>query len=189
MARIVLSTFGSLGDLHPMIALALGLRERGHEPVFATAEYYRPKIEELGFELRALRPHMTPDDPELAALVMDAKKGPENVLRGIIFPALRDTFEDLRRAAEGADFLIAGELIYGAPVLGELTGLPWANALLAPISFFSEYDPPVPPPFPGLAKLLGKARWIDRSIVRFGRFATRSWGQPVHDLRRELGLP
>ncbi|HWN44681.1 MAG TPA: glycosyltransferase, partial [Thermoanaerobaculia bacterium] len=53
--RIVLSTFGSLGDLHPFIAVGLGLRERGHEVVFATSDYYRAKIEGLGLELRALR--------------------------------------------------------------------------------------------------------------------------------------
>ena len=30
--RVVLLTFGSLGDLHPYIALALELRARGHRP-------------------------------------------------------------------------------------------------------------------------------------------------------------
>src|SRR5262249_34135684 len=42
--RIVLSAFGSLGDLHPYLAIALGLRDRGHEAVVATSEYYRHKI-------------------------------------------------------------------------------------------------------------------------------------------------
>jgi hypothetical protein len=39
--RIVLTTFGSLGDLHPYIAIALGLQARGHEAVIATSGYYR----------------------------------------------------------------------------------------------------------------------------------------------------
>jgi hypothetical protein len=34
--KIVLTTFGSLGDLHPYIALALGLQARGHETIIAT---------------------------------------------------------------------------------------------------------------------------------------------------------
>jgi hypothetical protein len=34
--RIVLATFGSLGDLHPFLALAIGLRERVYQPVIAT---------------------------------------------------------------------------------------------------------------------------------------------------------
>ena len=35
--RIVLTTFGSLGDLHPYIAVALGLQERGHEAIIASS--------------------------------------------------------------------------------------------------------------------------------------------------------
>jgi len=34
--RIILTTFGSLGDLFPYIAVALGLQARGHEAVIAT---------------------------------------------------------------------------------------------------------------------------------------------------------
>ena len=37
---------GSLGDLHPKIALGLGLKERGHEVLIATWEGYREKIEQ-----------------------------------------------------------------------------------------------------------------------------------------------
>jgi len=39
--RVVLTTFSSLGDLHPYIAVALGLQGRGHEAVIATSGYYR----------------------------------------------------------------------------------------------------------------------------------------------------
>ena len=36
MSKIVLTTIGSLGDLHPKIALGLDLRDRGHNVIFAT---------------------------------------------------------------------------------------------------------------------------------------------------------
>jgi UDP:flavonoid glycosyltransferase YjiC (YdhE family) len=39
--RIVLTTHGTLGDLHPYLALALALQKRGHQPVIATSEFYR----------------------------------------------------------------------------------------------------------------------------------------------------
>jgi hypothetical protein len=54
--RIVLPTFGSLGDLHPYLAVALGLQARGHDAVIATSGYYRQKIETLGIGFRAVRP-------------------------------------------------------------------------------------------------------------------------------------
>jgi hypothetical protein len=39
--RVVMATIGSLGDLHPYIALALEMRKRYVEPVIATSNAYR----------------------------------------------------------------------------------------------------------------------------------------------------
>lgn len=41
--KIVLATFGSLGDMHPMNALGIELRRRGHVVAFAAMEFYREK--------------------------------------------------------------------------------------------------------------------------------------------------
>jgi hypothetical protein len=48
--KIVLATFGTLGDLHPFIAVALQLRKRGHRPVIASWPDYREKVEAEGIE-------------------------------------------------------------------------------------------------------------------------------------------
>src|SRR4051812_44086659 len=112
MAKIIICTFGSLGDVHPKIALALELRRRGHEVVFALMEAYREKIETLGFEIIPLRPNFSPDNRELVKEVMDAKKGVEKMLKDIILPNLRPMYEDLMEAVKGADLLITGEIIY-----------------------------------------------------------------------------
>ncbi len=57
--RVVLSTWGSFGDLHPYIALGLGLRSRGHEPVIATCEIYREKVQKEGLEFAILTDEIT----------------------------------------------------------------------------------------------------------------------------------
>ena len=49
------SRHGSLGDLHPYVAVALGLEARGHEAIVATGECYRKKIEALGIGFRPAR--------------------------------------------------------------------------------------------------------------------------------------
>ena len=46
--RIVLSNIGTFGDINPLIAMALELKRRGHTPVMALPDVYRPKIEPLG---------------------------------------------------------------------------------------------------------------------------------------------
>jgi hypothetical protein len=54
--RVVVTAFGSLGDLHPYLAIALGLKSRGHEAVLVTSACYRRKVEALGLGFRAMRP-------------------------------------------------------------------------------------------------------------------------------------
>ena len=72
--RVVLTTFGSLGDLHPYVAIALGLQARGHEVVLATGECYRRKIEALGLGFRPLRPDSDfVSDPDVMRRVMDLR--------------------------------------------------------------------------------------------------------------------
>src|SRR5918998_162157 len=68
MKKIVLSTFGSFGDIHPYVAVALELKRRGHRPVIATSEVYREKTDAAGLELHAVRPTLPGyDRPEEVA--------------------------------------------------------------------------------------------------------------------------
>ena len=46
--RIALVTFGSLGDLHPFIAVGRALQARGYEPVIATTAQYRENVAAAG---------------------------------------------------------------------------------------------------------------------------------------------
>src|SRR5260221_4688224 len=115
--QIVITTFGSLGDLHPYLALSLGLKARGHRVTIATSPYYRPKIESEGIGFHAVRPDLSPDNTELLKLVMDAKKGSEYVIREVIFPHLRDSYEDLSQAVIGADLLVTHPITYAGPLV------------------------------------------------------------------------
>lgn len=189
MSRIVLTTIGSLGDLHPMIAIALELRDRGHKIVFATIKDYQTKIESLGFEFCSIRPdHIAMDDPEILALMMDIQKGTERVIRDYLLANLRETYTDLMSASQNADFIVANEIVYAAPLVAETLKIQWAFCALAPGSFFSAYDPFVLPPFPALAKLRVLGPTVNRQVMNFAKFVTRNWGEPIHQLRQELGL-
>lgn len=188
--RIVLSTIGTYGDINPLVAVALELKRRGHTPVMALPNVYRAKIEPLGLAFHAVRPDIDPTNKTLIAMVYDVKKGTETGLREFLFPVLRQTYDDLLAAAtqpERADLLLLGELNYAGPLVAEITGIPWASYLLAPLSFFSAFDPPVLPPYPKLAKA-DKVAGMGRVMNRLARFTTRKWSEPIYALRRELGL-
>lgn len=190
--RIVFSTYGTFGDVNPLIALSLELKRRGHRPVLAVPEMFRPKIDPLGIEFAPVRPEQDPNDTRLIAMIYDIKHGTETGLRKFLFPALRESYADLLAAVQavgGADLLVTGELAYAGPIVAEKTGVPWASYVLAPFSFFSGYDPPVLPPYPTLAKIQGAVPELGHVVARFARFVTRKWPEPVYALRRELGLP
>lgn len=190
--RIVLSNIGTYGDIHPLIAIALELKRRGHVPVMALPAVYAPKIQPLGIEFRPIRPDIDPKNTILVEMVYDVKKGTERGLRDFLFPVLRQTYEDLLDAATQparADLLLLGELNYAGPIVAEATGIPWASYVLAPLSFFSAFDPPVLPPYPRLARADRAVPGMGRVIKRLARFVTRKWPAPIYELRRELGLP
>ena len=42
--RIVLSNIGTMGDINPLIAIALELKRRGHQPVMAVPAVYQSRI-------------------------------------------------------------------------------------------------------------------------------------------------
>ena len=189
--RIVLSNIGTFGDINPLIAIALELKRRGHQPVMAVPELYGPKIVPLGIEFHPVRPNLDPKNTLLAEMIYDVRKGTERGLREFLFPALRDTYDDLTAAATvpvRADLLLLGELNYAGPLVAEVTGIPWASYVLAPLSFFSAYDPPVLPMYPRLARADTTVPGMGHAIRRLARFVSRKWPQPVYDLRRELGL-
>ena len=190
MARILLTTFGSLGDLHPYIALALELNRRGHEAMIGTSATYAEKIRALGIEFRAIRPDK-PDHlavPEFMKQIMDLRKGPERVIREYMMPVLRETYADTLAAAADADLLVSHALAFATPLVAEVMKLPWASVVLAPMSFFSVYDPPVLPPALYLNVLRPFGPLVYRVLFLIARQSVRSWSRPVHDLRRELGL-
>ena len=190
--RIVLSNIGTLGDINPLIALALELKRRGHVPVMALPAVYKSRIEPLGLEFHAIRPDIDPTNNVLVEMVYDIKHGTEHGLRNFLFPSLRQTYDDLLDAATKpvrADLLLLGELNYAGPIVAEATGIPWASYVLAPLSFFSAFDPPVLPPYPKLAKADKKVPGFGRVIKRVARFVSRKWPEPIYELRRELRLP
>lgn len=189
--RIVITTFGSLGDLHPYIALALGLKDRGHRPVIASCGAYRAKIEALGIGFAPVRPDH-PDwkaEPELMKRIMDLRTGSEFVVREAIMPVLRDSYDDTVAATEGADLLVSHPLSFTTPIIAERRSLPWVSSLLSPLGFFSSYDPPVLPGVEFMAKLrfLGPTVW--RLLFRAAKLKCHSWTKPYRRLRAELGLP
>jgi len=190
MARIVLNTFGSLGDLHPYLAIALELQRRGHQPVVATHGLYRARIEALALEFAPVRPHGE-DWGQPAGLIreaMDAKRGSEVVLKKLVLPYLRESRDDLLTAARGADLLVDHALAFTSPLVAEALRLPRVSTSLQPLTLFSRHDPPVSLSTPWLASLrtLGPGVW--GILWWLARLSTQHYFKELNVIRREMGL-
>jgi MGT family glycosyltransferase len=191
--RIVLSTFGSFGDVHPYVAIALELKARGHRPVIATSEVYREKMDALSIEFCPVRPdlpsHDQPDEVgRLVEELMAASHGSEKVMQ-LLTPHVREIYDDLNAAVEGADLLVTHPLPLVGPIVAQQRKLRWVSTVLAPISLFSAYDPPVLPQLPALYQLLKLHPAIARGFYRLVRSRLEKMMAQVYFLRAELGLP
>jgi rhamnosyltransferase subunit B len=187
--HIVIATIGSLGDLHPCLALGRELAIRGHRVTIATTPYYRTKVEGCGLFFRAMRPDWDPTDARMIAACEDLKRGLEVLYREILLPGLKDTYEDLLAVATNADLLITGELVYASPLVAEKRGLPWVSLILSPWSFFSCIDPPFTPNLPALIHIRKASHGLYKAALSLGKLTTRHWSNPVRQLRRREGLP
>ncbi|HEX8558530.1 MAG TPA: glycosyltransferase [Pyrinomonadaceae bacterium] len=193
MKKIVISTFGSFGDVHPYVAIALELKRRGHRPVIATSEIYRDKTDALGLEIHPVPPDLPSyDRPEevarMVADLVDTKKGPERVFNQFINPHLRGMYDALHAATRDADLLLTHVLSLAAPPLAEKTGVRWVSSVLAPISLFSNYDPPLFPQMPWLYPLQRLHPSASRALMRVARWKLDQLAAPLYRLRAELGL-
>ena len=189
MARILITSFGSFGDVNPYIGLGLELRRRGHRVVLGMSSIYRSAIEDQGLEFHHVRPDVDPEDGALMGRIMDPARGTETIFAEILLPSLAASYDDLLAASDGADLVVTHPTSLAAPVVAEQRGLPWVSSVLAPMSFFSVSDPVVPPPAPWLHALLTRSRLASRGFVWLADRMTGRWGQPVRDRRRALGLP
>jgi len=189
--RIVFATFGSLGDLHPYLAVARELVSRGHRPLIATFEEYRGAVEAAGVEFSPMRPGMAGfgDKAAIMEKLIDPWRGPEFMVREMFMPHLRESYEDLARACSGADLLVTHPLTFAGPLLAQKKSLRWASSALSPMTMFSAIDPPL---FPAASWM----RWVRKLGVApyrwvFGipRAMVRRWEQPLRAFRAELGLP
>ena len=187
--RIVLNTFGSFGDVHPYMAIAMELQRRGHTPVIAAMEGYREKIGGAGLEFASVRPDIpTPKEQgtELVEKIMEPITGPRFLMEGLVFPAVRESYEDLLKAVAGADLLVTHPAAPAGPLVGRKTGMPWISTVLAPLSFISAYDPPVPPFWQWTRKLSALGPGVMGFLLNTMKNTYKA--KAVTEFRNELGL-
>ncbi len=191
MARIVLNTFGSLGDLHPYLAIAIELQRRGHSTIIATSEVYRSKIEAENIGFAQVRPDVGEllGNAALMDKIMHPRRGSEYLIRDYLLPQVENAYEDLNSACAGADLLVTHVAGYAGPIVAEIRKLPWVSIALQPAIFFSTYDPSVLAPAPWFRHFQNLGRWPFVALHALIKQHVKLWTGPIVRLRKKLGLP
>jgi rhamnosyltransferase subunit B len=147
-------------------------------------------MQTAGFEFFPVRPHIPPPQEQDQAVmdkIMNPKTGGGFLLNEMLFPFVRDGYEDLMQAIKGADLLLTHPITLAGPLVAQTTGIPWISSVLAPVSFFSAYDPPLPPFWPWMrhVQILGP-----RFVRAFFNQVKKLYKNEAYDqFRGELSLP
>ena len=169
-SRIVLATFGSLGDLHPYLSIAVALRGRGHRALLAVTDVHRGAVEAEGIEFRPLAPGAAAFGDERAAMrrALDPVAGPEFVIREVLMRtcAPPSTTWTRRATAPTCSSRIRSPSPRRWCERRRAAGLAWASVAISPSVLQSAHDPAVLAPAPWLRHLRPLGPAFHRLLLR-----------------------
>jgi vancomycin aglycone glucosyltransferase len=191
---VLLSTIGSRGDVQPLVALALQLRELGHEVRLCAPPDFRDWIDTFGIPFVPIGPEVR-STAKSSPPVARAKPSPEQ-MRQIAEATVATQFEVIPAAAEGCDLLVAGGALQIAlRSVAEQRGIPYVYASYCPISLPSSHH--APPAWRGDSPADGTAensklwaedaqRWNDSWGVALNSHRASTGMAPVADVRSHI---
>jgi UDP:flavonoid glycosyltransferase YjiC (YdhE family) len=177
---IVLAPVGSRGDVQPMLALALGLRARGHDVRFGAPANFETLIRAHGFPFTALAADIEADLRRHGDRVQSARHQ-LRILRDEMVPR---QFAALAGLCAGADLIVGAGLQAAGPSVAEALGVRYAFVAYAPVVLASAHHPPPMMRFQRLSPVVNRVSWRG-----FEALLTLALAGPISDGRRALGLP
>jgi UDP:flavonoid glycosyltransferase YjiC (YdhE family) len=182
--EILLVSYGSTGDVRPLLALGLALRERGAHVRVCAPPDSRPLFRAAGISYSSLGGNVRQ--------LMDAKAdrfvGRPLAAMAPMTRALRQElaiqFRRLPEAVKSADMVIGSGLALAVPSVAEACGVPYRYAFSIPALLPSRDHAPVTVPWQNLPPLCNRVLWrLADSLLDLGyRFILNGY-------RRGLGLP
>jgi len=146
--KILLTSYGSTGDIFPVIALGAACIKKGHEVSFATSPLYRAEIERAGLRYVYLPPDWEQWQYNDAMLKLTRARTPIETLQIIYrhsLPYLDEIVTILNREIAASDLVVSSYLVPYYRTLAERQGKPFAV-----VTFTPNVVPcaAVPPPHP-----------------------------------------
>lgn len=179
--KVLISTFGTHGDVQPFLALGQGLRAHGHAVAVCTSASYRPTIEGLGLQYAPMSDTML----NLTKALLDGSEHALAVMRRM-GPAMRAMVEEEWQAARAfaPELLVYHPKMLGSYHVAEKLGIPLVLAI--PLPFYTRTRA-FPNPFFGGLRLGG---WANQASFRLMSVTGGMYSGMTNRFRQEsLGLP
>jgi sterol 3beta-glucosyltransferase len=127
VARIVLLSAGSTGDVEPFVALSERLAERGHEATLAADAGFERLAPDGGVEFAPIRADFQSLIPK--------PDGKQPSVRKDVFPVIRGMLEDCWAVAKARrpELIVAHDKTQAAPHIAEKLEIPYVRALTVPM--------------------------------------------------------
>jgi UDP:flavonoid glycosyltransferase YjiC (YdhE family) len=142
--KISLTSFGTWGDVQPLITLAFELRNRGHEPHFLLPSFLCDFPRQFGFKSQQIGPDL--DTPHSANLFQGTADGAtqdaDETLNKLLLAVAPQALQDMCAACADTELLVSSESMPLSPIIHELTGVPFATVWIAGCIPFWEYYRP-----------------------------------------------
>lgn len=134
--KVLLTSFGSTGDVQPMLALAQRL-QKSHDAVLAVSPHFLPWTRQLGVNAVAVGPEIPAQRRLEVTRALVRQPTPADQLRGLfdaMLPALPQLHDDLDRLAADRDVLVFSPTQPAAAIVRErrqLMGIMVLNGTIA----------------------------------------------------------
>jgi len=184
--RVLMTTWGSRGDVQPYLALARGFRRAGHDVRLAAPAIpaFRDAAAEQGI------PYVDVDVPldstEVARFldsilgVRDPIRQARKIIETFVVPSIDGAYRATLEHARWADVVVSHFFQPVGRMVAEATGTPWVSGSLAPMQPTALYPPPnVPNLGPAANRLLW---WAGATYIN------SQWSPALNRHRRRLGL-
>ena len=178
--KIVLATFGSRGDVQPMLALSLALKSKGHDVLLAAPPEKAAWAKQLGCPFHPLGSDVTAfiDDMDNAHTLRPAIN-----FVSFLRNELNTQFDLFPKIIAGSDLVIGSSLTFALATLAESMGIVYRFIAFAPQMLPSGYHP-----FPAF-KHQRFPKWYNRMTWRIARLLDRyNFTRLINNHRRQLGL-
>jgi vancomycin aglycone glucosyltransferase len=178
--KVLLAPHGTRGDVQPLLALAAGLRHRGHQPAFLAPDDFVSWIREHGFPCQ-------PNGIDVGKTFRSPGADPSafrwqlRYFRDVLVPALFESFTTINPAV---DVIVGSGVQIAAASVAEKWGVAYASAVFCPCVVPNDESPPPAVKTQALPRFLNRFLW--------------DWGVPLAGLavrgmvnagRARLGLP